>query len=65
MSEDSLNTSAVSGTSIAYGATSNVEYALQIYNDTDTYDPYNEGDIFETEADSIIDFKETNPFGTY
>ena len=65
MSEDSLNTSALSGTSIAYGATSNVEYALQIYNDTDTYDPYNEGDIFETEADSIIDFKETNPFGTY
>ena len=41
------------------------EYALKIYNDTDTYDPYNDGDIFETEADAIVDFAETNPFGTY
>ena len=65
MSNDSLNTSAVTGTSLSYGSTSMVEYALKIYNDDDTYDPYNEGDLFETEADNILDFTQTNPFGTY
>ena len=34
-------------------------------NDTDTYDPFNQGDVFQTEADSIVDFQESNPFGTY
>jgi len=28
-------------------------------------DKYTENDIFESEADSIIDFSEGNPFGTY
>ena len=40
-------------------------YTLDLYNDTDTYDPFNQGDIFQTEADSIVDFQESNPFGTY
>ncbi len=65
MSVNSLNSSAVTGTSLSYGSTAMVEYPLKIYNDNDTYDPYNEGDIFETEADAILDFSQTNPFGTY
>ena len=38
----------------------NVEFTRE-----DTADKYNDGDIFETEADSILDFTESNPFGTY
>ena len=33
--------------------------------DDDTSDKYNEGDIFESEADLLIDFSETNPFGSF
>ncbi len=65
MSVNSLNTSAVTGTSLSYGSTAMVAYPLKIYNETDTDDPYNEGDLFETEADNILDFTQTNPFGTY
>ena len=28
-------------------------------------DKYNEGDIFESEADLLIDFSESNPFGSF
>ena len=40
-------------------------YSVSAYDKEDTNDKYNEGDIFETEADSILDFTESNPFGTY
>ena len=35
------------------------------YNKDDTTDKYNEGDIFESEADLLIDFSESNPFGSF
>ena len=38
---------------------------VAIYNEDDTTDKYNEGDIFETEADSLLDFTESNPLGNY
>ena len=40
-------------------------YSNVSVNKDDTTNKYNEGDIFETEADSILDFTESNPFGTY
>ena len=65
MSENSINTTSISGVSLSYGSTSMTSYTLDQYNDTDTYDPFNQGDVFQTEADSIVDFQESNPFGTY
>ena len=31
----------------------------------DIYNEYTENDIFESEADDILDFSESNPFGTF
>jgi len=47
------------------GLTSGALFSVAIYNEDDTTDKYNEGDIFETEADAIVDFTESNPFGTF
>ena len=47
------------------GLDSGALYSVSAYDKEDTNDKYNEGDIFETEADSILDFTESNPFGTY
>ena len=47
------------------GKTSGASYPVQSYTEDDTYDKYTENDEFETLGDSIIDFSESNPFGTY
>ena len=47
------------------GLESDALYSNVSFNKDDTTNKYNEGDIFETEADSILDFTESNPFGTY
>ena len=47
------------------GLSSGAIYSLSRFNEDDTTDKYNEGDIFETEADAIVDFTESNPFGTF
>ena len=47
------------------GLTSEALFSVAIYDKDDSTDKYNEGDIFETEADAIIDFTESNPFGNY
>ena len=47
------------------GLTSGALFSISIYDKDDSTDKYNEGDIFETEADSILDFTESNPFGNY
>ena len=46
------------------GLESGTVYTVSVFSD-DTTDKYNEGDIFESEADLIIDFSESNPFGSY
>ena len=38
--------------------------ALRIINTDDTVTAFADNDNIETEADSILDFSETNPFGT-
>ena len=45
------------------GKTSGAAYPVQIYNHDDTYDKYTENDEFESQADDILDFTESNPFG--
>ena len=47
------------------GLTSGALFSVSIYDKDDSTDKYNEGDIFETEADAIVDFTESNPFGAF
>ena len=60
----SLNTSSTT-INVSFGTTQFVSYNIRQYDSTDIYDTYSDNDEFETEADEIIDFAETNPFGTY
>ena len=46
------------------GLTSGALFSVSNFDD-DTDDKYNEGDIFEAEADLLIDFSESNPFGSF
>jgi len=46
------------------GLTSGALFSVSSFDD-DTDDKYNEGDIFESEADLLIDFSESNPFGSF
>ena len=47
------------------GLTSGALFSVAVFNDDNTTDKYNEGDIFESEADLLIDFTESNPFGSF
>lgn len=47
------------------GAASSAIYSVQSYDRWDQYDKYSENIEIETEADGIIDFSESNPFGTF
>ena len=47
------------------GKTSGARYTVASYDATDVDDKYNSGDEFETFGDDILDFTESNPFGTY
>ena len=47
------------------GLTSGALFSVSTFNDDNTTDKYNEGDIFESEADLLIDFTESNPFGSF
>ena len=47
------------------GKESGASYSVEIYTQDDIYDKYTQNDELETLGDSIIDFTESNPFGTY
>jgi len=47
------------------GLTSGAIFSVSTFDEDNTTDKYNEGDIFESEADLIIDFTESNPFGNF
>ena len=44
---------------------SDSKYIIRSASDQDEYDNYNENIVVESEADSIIDFSEDNPFGDF
>jgi hypothetical protein len=50
---------------IIVGSATSSKYTLQNYKVSNSSDKYEENDIIEQEADNIIDFSESNPFGTY
>ena len=47
------------------GAASSAVYIVKSYDDDSSGDEYDNNDNIELEADSIIDFTESNPFGEY
>ena len=64
LSKPTINPQNIAGT-ISIGSTSFISYNIRQYDDRDIYDDFSNNDEFELEADEIIDFAETNPFGTY
>lgn len=62
-----LKVSNISGTfvngDVLTGSESGASYEVRIINSYNTTDKYAENDIIESEADLIIDFSESNPFG--
>lgn len=50
---------------IIVGTDSGALYSVQSYERMDLYDKYSQNDEIEEEADLIVDFSESNPFGTF
>ena len=65
MKIDILNGKDFSNGELVVGSAASATYAADTYDETDIYDKYNQGDEIETEADLILDFTQSNPFGTY
>jgi len=47
------------------GTESGALYSVKTFDQMDTYDKYSQNDEIEEEADLILDFTESNPFGNY
>ena len=47
------------------GAASSATFAVDFHTNDDVYDKYTDNASIETEADLIVDFTESNPFGNY
>jgi hypothetical protein len=47
------------------GSISNSQYSTESYSNSDSYNTYSDNSQIQNEADSILDFSESNPFGTY
>ena len=65
MSIDSINTSWNTGVAFTFGNIKNTIYQIKSYDGSDIYDEYDTNDEIETEADLIVDFTQSNAFGTY
>ena len=50
---------------IIVGSASSARYSVDYIETAEFSDKYDKGSEIETEADSIIDFSESNPFGNY
>ena len=60
-----LNTGKFGAGEVIVGSISSARYVVRSYN-TESYDnPYDVNEEIETQADNIIDFTESNPFGSY
>ncbi len=61
----SINTGKFSDGEVIVGSSSSARYTVLDY-DTDSYkNTYDSNEEIEFEADNILDFSESNPFGTY
>jgi len=50
---------------VIVGSASSATYTVSSYVHDDTYDKYTQNDEIEEEADNLLDFTESNPFGDY
>ena len=50
---------------ILVGSASSATFSISSYDQNNIYDPYAQNDEIEQIADQILDFSESNPFGTY
>jgi len=50
---------------IIVGAASSARYSVKSYDGMDIYDTYAQNDEIEEEANTFLDFSESNPFGNY
>ena len=50
---------------VIVGSSSSARYLIKYYDNWDQYDKYSENKEIEQEADSFLDFSQSNPFGTY
>ena len=65
MSIDSINTYWRYSVLFTFGNINNTIYQIKSYDGSDIYDEYDTNDEIEAEADLIVDFTQSNPFGTY
>ena len=63
MSIDSINTSWNTGVAFTFGNIKNTIYQIKSYDGSDIYDEYDTNDEIEAEADLLLDFTQSNPFG--
>ena len=61
----SLNTGKFYTGETIVGSISSARYVVQNYDDESYDNPYDVNEEIELEADSILDFTESNPFGSY
>ena len=61
----SLNTGNFSAGETVVGGISSARYVVESYNRESYDNPYDVNEEIETEADGILDFTESNPFGGY
>ena len=61
----SLNTGEFNRGEIVVGSISSARYVISNYDDQSYDNPYDVNEEIELEADSILDFTESNPFGSY
>jgi len=61
----SLNTGEFGSDEVVVGSISSARYVVQNYDDESYDDTYDSNEEFELEADNILDFSESNPFGDY
>ena len=66
---NTLKVTPISGTfaegEILVGAASSATYTVDTFDKGDIYNEYDQSTEIETEADLLLDFTQTNPFGTY
>ena len=61
----SVNTYTCNSCSLGFGNTVFSNYSVKSYVQEDTYSAYDSNDEIESAADDILDFSQSNPFGTY
>jgi len=65
ISSPTLNTGIQYNVPLSIGTLSRTSYSVNVYDDRDIYDTYDSNDEFESAADDILDFSQSNPFGTF